>query len=164
MMSWLSAARGRDSHGIFKRSVPLIALNPRRVPLAKQLIVLIENRPGSLSEILTILAENTINVEAVMIEGSVDFGMLRLHVTNAKAAEKVLTEEGFQVTVSEVVNVYIPNEPGTLARIAYELAVAGINIECLFGTTHGEKEAQMVLKVSDVDRAREIIGTPARIE
>ncbi len=126
--------------------------------MAQQLIVLIENRPGSLSEILTILAHEGINVEAVMIEGSTDFGMLRLQVGNARAAEKVLAEEGFQVSAAEVLNINLPNEPGALAKVAYELSVAGVNIECLFGTTHGEKEAQMVLAVSDVARAKELLG------
>lgn len=126
--------------------------------MAKQLVVLVENRPGALHELAEVLADADINVEAIMIEGSLDFGTARLQVNNPKKAEAALHDAGYQVTSGDVLVLPLPNKPGELARVTKALAKAKINIECLFGTTSGEGESELVLKVSDVAKAKAALG------
>lgn len=126
--------------------------------MAKQLVVLLENRPGSLAELTRLLAEEDINVTGIMLEGSLEFGTARIHVENARKAEKVLKEAGYQVSVGDVLILDLPNRPGELARVCDALAHADINIECLFGTTSGANAPQIILKVSDVERAKKALA------
>lgn len=126
--------------------------------MVKSLAVLIENRPGALHELATTLADEDINVEAVMIEASLDFGTARIQVDDPKAAAKVLTEAGYQFTTGDVLSLKLPNKPGELARVTGALKKAKVNIECLFGTTAGSGESELILKVSDVQKAKAALG------
>lgn len=126
--------------------------------MAKQLVVLLENRPGSLAELTRILATEEINVTGIMLEGSLEFGTARIHVENARKAQKVLEDAGYQVTAGDVLVLDLPNEPGELARVCEALAKAKINIECLFGTTSSVEAPQIILKVSDVAAAKKALG------
>lgn len=126
--------------------------------MTKQLVVLLENRPGSLSEIAQTLSKEEINITGIMVEGSLEFGTARLHVDNARKAEKVLRDAGYQVSAGEVLVLDLPNRPGELARICDALAEARVNIECIFGTTSKTDNPQIILKVSDPERAKRALG------
>lgn len=127
--------------------------------MAKQLSVLVENRPGSLAEVAELLSENGINVEAIMLEGSLDFGVLRVQVDSPKAARTALSSAGFQVTLGDIIVLELPNRPGELARVCNQLHEAGVNIEVMFGTTSGvENGAELVIKTSDDEKARRSLG------
>lgn len=126
--------------------------------MTKQLVVLIENRPGALADLTKTLADEDVNVTAIMIEGSLEFGTARLHVDNARKGEKALRDAGYQVSVGDVLVLDLPNHPGELARVCAELSKAKVNIECLFGTTSEDDAPQIVLKVSDVEKARKVLG------
>jgi hypothetical protein len=125
--------------------------------LSKQLIVFIENKPGALADLASTLAEAGVNIEAILLEGSLDFGAARIHVDQTRKAEKALLDAGFQVAAGDVVVVRVPNEPGALASIAKKLAKAKVNIESIFGTS-GNGECEFVLKVSDTEKARSVLG------
>lgn len=126
--------------------------------MVKALAVLIENRPGALHELATTFAEADINVEAVMVEASLDFGTARIQVDDPKGAAKVLTDAGYQFTTGDVLSLKLPNKPGELARVTGALKKAKVNIECLFGTTAGSGESELILKVSDVQKAKAALG------
>ena len=85
--------------------------------MTTQIVVLIENRPGALAELAAILGKAEVNIEAILLEGSVDFGMVRLHVESPRKAEKALRDAGYQYRTGEAITVRIPNEPGQLADV-----------------------------------------------
>lgn len=127
--------------------------------MSAQIVVFLENRPGALSELCEVLSEAKINIEAMLLEGSVDFGNVRLHLSAPRKAEKALREAGYQFRVAEAIALKLSNEPGALADAAKKLSKAKINIEALFGTTApGTDEAEFVLMVSDVEKAKKVLG------
>ena len=127
--------------------------------MSAQIVVFLENRPGALSELCEVLATAEINIEALLLEGSVDFGNIRLHVSAPRKAEKALRDAGYQVRVAEALTLKLSNEPGALADAAKKLTKAKINIDALFGTTApGTDQAEFVLMVSDVEKARKTLG------
>ena len=129
---------------------------PRLV--SAQIVVFLENRTGALAELCEVLADAKINIEALLLEGSVDFGNIRLHVSAPRKAEKALRDAGYQFRVAEALILKLSNEPGALADATKKLAKAKVNVEALFGTTApGSDEAEFVLMVSDVEKARKVL-------
>jgi hypothetical protein len=136
------------------------AVHPSTVLLlATQISVLLENRPGALGELAGILRQAGVNIEAILLEGSVDFGMVRLHVSATRKAEKALKDAGYQYRVGEALILKLPNEPGQLEDVCRKLAKAKINIDSLYGTTAaGSDEPELVLMVDDVPKAKKALG------
>lgn len=126
--------------------------------MTTQIVVLLENRPGALAELASVLAGAGVNIEAILLEGSVDFGMVRLHVDAPRKAEKALRDAGYQFRAGEALVLKLPNEPGQLEAIAAKLAKAKVNIDSLFGTTSGSGHPELVLMVDDAPRARKALG------
>lgn len=128
-------------------------------PVTTQIVVDIENRPGALAELTEVLAASEVNIEAILLEGSFDFGNVRLHVSSPKKALKALSDAGYQFRSAECLVLQLPNEPGALADATRKLAKAKVNIQALFGTTAPDAEhAEFVLMVSDLDKARKTLG------
>ena len=116
----------------------------------KQLTVFIQNRKGSVVSVTDILAKNNINLRALSIAETQDFGILRLIVNDEKAAEKVLAENGYLIKVIDVVGVKIGDAPGKLTAALDVLDKAGINVEYLYAfMARTEKHAYVVLRVED---------------
>ena len=127
--------------------------------MSAQIVVFLENRPGALAELCDVLAASEINIEAVLLEGSVDFGNVRLHVSAPRKAEKALRDAGYQYRVAEALTLKLSNAPGALADATKKLAKAKINVDALFGTTApGTDEAEFVLMVDDVEKARKVLS------
>jgi len=127
--------------------------------LSAQIVVFLENRPGALAELCDVLTYAGINIEALLLEGSVDFGNVRLHVSAPRKAEKALRDAGYQFRVAEALTIKLSNEPGALADATKKLAKAKVNIDALFGTTApGTQLAEFVLMVDDVEKARKVLG------
>ena len=127
--------------------------------MSAQIVVFLENRPGALAELCDVLAEAKINIEAVLLEGSIDFGTVRLNVAVPRKAEKALRDAGYQVGSAETLTLKLSNEPGQLADATRKLAKNKINIDALFGTTApGTDKAEFVLMVDDVEKARKVLG------
>ncbi|MEA3199742.1 MAG: hypothetical protein QOE90_1170 [Thermoplasmata archaeon] len=127
--------------------------------MATQFVVFLENRPGALAELAEVLAAAGVNIEAMLLEGSVDFGNVRLHVSSPRKAEKALKEAGYQYRAGEAITISLSNEPGQLAEVSRKLAKAKINIDALFGTTApGTDQAEFVLMVDDPAKARKALG------
>ena len=116
----------------------------------KQLTVFVQNHKGTVVSVTDILAKNNINLRALSIAETQDFGILRLIVNDEAAAERVLAEAGYLIKVIDVVGVKIGDEPGKLTAALDVLDKAGINVEYLYAfMARTEKHAYVVLRVED---------------
>ena len=116
----------------------------------KQLTVFVPNKKGAMVEVTDILAKNSINLRALSIAETEDFGILRLIVNNENEAKKVLEEQGYLIKVVDVVGVKIGDEPGKLTSALSVLDKADINVEYLYAfMARTEKHAYVVLRVED---------------
>ena len=116
----------------------------------KQLTVFVQNKKGTVVSVTDILAKNNINLRALSIAETQDFGMLRLIVNDEKAAEAVLQENGYLIKVIDVVGVKIGDAPGKLTEALDVLDKADINVEYLYAfMARTEKHAYVVLRVED---------------
>ena len=116
----------------------------------KQLTVFVQNKKGTVVSVTKILSENNINLRALSVAETQDFGILRLIVSDEKAAERVLSESGYIIKVIDVVGVKIGDEPGKLSEALAVLDKADINVEYLYAfMARTEKHAYVVLRVED---------------
>lgn len=116
----------------------------------KQLTVFVQNKKGALVSVTDILAKNNINLRALSIAETEDFGILRLIVNDENAAEKVLKENGYLIKIVDVIGVKIGDEPGKLTAALGVLDEADINVEYLYAfMARTEKHAYVVLRVED---------------
>ena len=124
----------------------------------KQLTVFIQNKKSTVVSVTDILSKNNINLRALSIAETQDFGILRLIVNDEKAAEAVLTENGYLIKVIDVVGVKIGDEPGKLTAALDVLDKADINVEYLYAfMAHTEKHAYVVLRVEDNAVAEKVL-------
>lgn len=122
--------------------------------LVKQISVFVENKSGRLAEITSILGENDINIQALSIADTTDFGILRLIVNKPTEAETVLREKGFTVKETEVIAISIEDKPGGLAVALKILNEAGIGIEYMYAFTGKcRSDALVILRVEDHNAA-----------
>ena len=124
----------------------------------KQLTVFIQNKKGTVVSVTDIRSKNNINLRALSIAETQDFGILRLIVNDEKAAEAVLTENGYLIKVIDVVGVKIGDEPGKLTAALDVLDKADINVEYLYAfMARTEKHAYVVLRVEDNAVAEKVL-------
>lgn len=120
----------------------------------KQLTVFVPNRKGTIVAVTEILAKNNINMRALSIAETEEFGILRLIVNDEQAAEKVLEENGYLIKVVDVVGVKIGDAPGKLTAALDVLDKADINVEYLYAfMARTEKHAYVVLRVESNETA-----------
>ena len=117
-----------------------------------QISVFLENRAGQLSEITSILAQQGIDLRAINIAETSDYGVLRLIANKPQEAASVLLEHGFILSMTPVVAVSVPDEPGGLAAGLQIFAKENIDVEYMysvFGQVNGR--AHMIFRVADTD-------------
>ena len=116
----------------------------------KQLTVFVENKQGSVVSITDTLSKKNINLRALSIAETQDFGILRLIVNDEATAEKILKEEGYLIKITDVVGVKIGDEPGKLSEALKVLDDNKINMEYLYVfMARTEKHAYVVIRVED---------------
>ena len=116
----------------------------------KQLTVFVENKQGAMVSITETLAENNVNLRALSIAETEDFGILRLIVNDEETAMKTLSEKGYLIKATDVVGVKIGDAPGKLSAALDVLDKAEINVEYLYAfMARTEKHAYVVLRVED---------------
>ena len=116
----------------------------------KQLTVFVQNKKGTVVEVTDILSRNNINLRALSIAETQDFGILRLIVNDETTAERVLTENGYLIKVIDVIGVKISDAPGKLTEALSVLDEENINVEYLYAfMARTEKHAYVVLRVED---------------
>ena len=120
----------------------------------KQLTVFVENKQGAVVSITDTLAQNNVNIRALSIAETNDFGILRLIVNDKELAEKTLSEQGYLIKVTDVVGVKIGDAPGKLTAALDVIDKSGINLEYLYAfMARTEKHAYLVLRVEDNEKA-----------
>ncbi len=116
----------------------------------KQISVFAENKKGSIYRTTSILAADGIDIRALSIADTMDFGILRMIVSDTERAIKLLTDNGTVISVNDVIAVAMDDVPGGLSGILEIMAEEGINIEYLYAfITKIEGKAYVVLRVTD---------------
>ncbi len=120
----------------------------------KQIAIFLENKSGRLADISHTLAENAINIRALSLADTADFGILRLVVNDTNKAQQVLKENGFTVGITEILAVEVPDKPGALDCILQVVRDAGLNVEYMYAFTKKSGESGMLLfRFDDQDAA-----------
>lgn len=118
-----------------------------------QISVFLENRTGQLAEITQILADNQINMCAISIAETSDYGVLRLIVDQPQKTTSILLEKGFILSKTPVTAVMVPDRPGGLAPVLQLIAEGQIDVEYMYSLfTHKAGNAYMVFRVSDNEK------------
>ena len=116
----------------------------------KQLTVFVENKQGTIATITDLISAHNINIRALSIAETEDFGILRLIVNDENTAEKILAEHGYLIKITDVVGVKISDEPGKLSEALKVLDENKINMEYLYAfMARTEKHAYVVIRVED---------------
>ena len=124
----------------------------------KQLTVFIQNEKGAVVAVTKILSQNGINLRALSIAETNDFGILRLIVDDVETAQAVLSQSGYLIKVIDVVGVKIGDAPGKLTEALAVLDRADINVEYLYAfMARTEKHAYVVLRVEDNTLAQAVL-------
>ena len=124
----------------------------------KQISVFLENKSGRLANVTKVLGENGINIRALSIADTTDFGILRLIVNDPEKAWKILKQEDYTVSETEIIAVQVPDKPGGLAGILQTLEEKKINIEYMYAFVgKSGTDAVVVFRVEGIDRAVEML-------
>ncbi|MGI6402699.1 MAG: hypothetical protein ACOX0K_00455 [Oscillospiraceae bacterium] len=125
----------------------------------KQLSIFVENRIGRLAEITEILASKQVDIRALSLADTSDFGILRLIVNSPDMAYAALLEAGVMVRATDVLAVSMVDEPGGFARTVGILSQAGVGIEYLYAfVSRKGSEAVIILRADDCDKAIEVLN------
>lgn len=118
-----------------------------------QISVFLENRAGQLAEITSVLADRGIDIRAISIAETADYGVLRMIVDDAETATSILLSGGYILSLTPVLAVAVSDLPGGLAPVLALLAEGNIDIEYMYSLfTHVEGQAYMVFRVSDEEK------------
>ena len=121
---------------------------------AQQISIFLENKAGRLAEVTGILAETGVNIRALALADTSDFGVLRLIVDDNRKAEEALRRRGFTVSKTNVVAVEVDDRPGGLHRILDGLNQAGINVEYMYAfVQQSGNNAVMIFRFDQTDAA-----------
>lgn len=120
----------------------------------KQISIFIENKKGALSEVTKFIAESKINLRALSIADTQDFGILRIITDDPDSARDILRNEGYTVTATSVLAVALDDAPGSMAKILEILTNADVNVEYTYAFMSSIKDkAYMIFRVDNNDKA-----------
>ena len=124
----------------------------------EQIAIFLENRSGRLAELTNVLAENGINIRALSLADTADFGILRLIVNDTEKAKAVLRQNGFTVGKTEVLVVEVADKPGGLASVLQLIKETGLNVEYMYAFTQKSGESGLIIfRFDDTDAAIEAL-------
>ncbi len=124
----------------------------------EQISVFLENRAGRLADITRVLGEAGVNIRALSLADTSDFGILRLIVSDNDKAKAVLKENGFTVGKTSVVAVEVEDRPGGLSHILDILSKENINVEYMYAfVQHTGKNAVIIFRFDDIDAAVKLL-------
>ncbi len=124
--------------------------------MIKQLSVFLENREGRLDEVLKTLGTNGVNIVALSLADTADYGMLRMIVSDPKKGRDVLKEAGITSMLTDVVALRVPHATGSLSKAMHELMTGGVNVEYMYAFANGA-DASAVLKSDDPEKVVKIL-------
>ena len=122
----------------------------------RQLSVFLENKAGRLQEVLEVLGSQNINITALTIADTTEYGIVRLIVSDPENGHKLLKSRGYSVNLTEVISLLISHEPGTLASMLKKFSDENLSIEYMYAFCLGEK-AIIVLRTENPSKAFEVI-------
>ncbi|MBQ8961701.1 MAG: amino acid-binding protein [Ruminococcus sp.] len=121
---------------------------------ARQISVFVDNKPNQLAGAMRLIKEKGINVRALSLADTKDFGILRLIANDTDKTVDTLREAGYPVTVTEIVAISIPDTPGQLSRVLDVLGGEGVNLEYLYAFLgKSDRSVSFVIRVDDVENA-----------
>ncbi|MFP4384039.1 MAG: ACT domain-containing protein [Spirochaetia bacterium] len=125
----------------------------------KQISVFIENISGRLAEVTRLLSDAEINLRALTIADTADFGILRIIVDDPEKAVRLLESNTFTAKITEVIGVEVKDDPGALAEVLELFEKNDVNIEYLYVTLERKEDGAVVIfKVEDLDRGLDIVN------
>ena len=122
----------------------------------QQLSVFLENREGRMDEVLRVLAENDVNIVALSLADTSDYGMLRMITSDPHKGRAALKEAGITAMLTDVVALRVPHETGSLAKAMHQIVEGEVNIEYMYAFANGV-DAASVLKSDDPGRVIDIL-------
>ena len=124
----------------------------------RQISVFLENRPGQLADITKILYENDINLRALNIAETADYGVLRLITDHTTLTPDKLREAGYIANISKVIGAAVPDRPGGLASLLSVIADEGIDVGYMYSILgHTGDLSYMIFRVADIERAEGVL-------
>lgn len=125
----------------------------------KQLSVFVENRVGAISEVTGILADKGVDIRALCIADTSDFGIMRMIVSDCEYAAQSLRGSGFIVNLTDVIAVETDNKPGAFHNVLTVLAQAGVFVEYSYAfLSSSEGKAHFIIKTNDTDMAEKALA------
>lgn len=122
--------------------------------LVEQIAVFLENKSGRLAEITSVLAQNGVNIRALSVADTADFGILRLIVDKVETAKDVLKENGFTVGKTHVIAVEVEDKTGGLANVLKTIHEANINVEYMYAFVNKAAEnAVLIFRFENMEAA-----------
>ena len=120
----------------------------------RQISVFLENRPGALLEMTETLYTNSIDMRAFSLAETSDFGIARIIVDDVEKTAAILREAGYILSITPVIAVEVPNEPGGLRRTLRTLSEVNVNVEYMYAFVGSNPAvAMMVFRVADIEKA-----------
>jgi len=130
-----------------------------RMEAIKQISIFMENKYGRMARVAKALADANVNIRALTIAEAGDFGIVRMVVDDTEKGYKVLREEGFTVSETEVLAVEIKDSPGGLFEIANTLGMNEINVDYAYAFVTAKAErAMLILRVDDISGATRVLN------
>ena len=124
----------------------------------RQISVFVENKPNKLAEAMKLLKSSKINIRALALADTKDFGILRLIVNDTDKTVELFKDASYAVTVTEIVAISIPDAPGQLSRVLDILGEKGVNLEYLYAFIgKSDKSVSFVIRVDDNNSAYEAL-------
>jgi len=124
----------------------------------EQISIFLENKPGRLAEVTRIFGEGRINIRALALADTSEFGILRLIVNDNETAQRLLKDHGYTVGVTEVVAVEVEDRPGGLHRILKALAKDNINVEYMYAfVRQSGQNAVLIFRFDDIHAASAVL-------
>jgi len=124
----------------------------------EQISIFLENKSGRLAEVTGVLAKAGVNIRALSLADTADFGILRLIVNSTDRANRILKESGFTVAKTEVIALEVPDAPGGLAGILATLDRAGINVEYMYAFVQRSGDnAIIIFRFDELDKATRVL-------
>lgn len=132
---------------------------------AKQISVFVDNKPNQLTGVMKLIKENGVNIRALSLADTSDFGILRIIVNDTDKAITALKSGGYAVTVTEILAISIPDAPGQLSRVLDVLGGENVNLEYLYAFTGAsDKAVSFVIRVDDNNAASEALTNAGIIQ
>jgi ACT domain-containing protein len=126
--------------------------------MVKQVSIFVENKTGRLAEVTKVLGDNNIDISALSIADTTDFGILRIIVNKPDEAEKILNENGFTVSSTDVIAIAIPDTPGSLSKALKALDNSSIGIEYMYAFVGKlPDEALVIIRTENPETAVELL-------